>query len=68
MRRRDFALGPRVVVVLRGKLASTNQKHYQDLCIAMRHQYEISVLVSQSSFRGETSGGAGECRLFSRAT
>ena len=68
MRRRDFALGPRVVVVLRGKLASTNQKHYQDLCIAMRHQYEISVLVSQSSFRGETSGGAGGCRLFSRAT
>ena len=57
-----------MVVVLRGKLASTNQKHYQDLGIIMRHQYEISALVSQSSFRREASGGAGECRLFSRAT
>ena len=57
-----------MVVVLRGKLASTNQKHYHDLGIVMRHRYEISTLVSQSSFRGETSDGAGECRLFSRAT
>ena len=53
-----------MVVVLRGKLASTNQKHYQDLGIVIRHQYEISAFVSQSSFRGETSGDAGECRLF----
>ena len=53
-----------MVVVLRGKLASTNQKHYQDLGIAMLHQYGISALVSQSSFGGKTSGGPGECRLF----
>ena len=57
-----------MVVVLRGKLASTNQKHYHDLRIVMRHRYEISALVSQSSFRGEASGGPGECQLFSRAT
>ena len=53
-----------MIVVLRGKLASTNQKHYQDMGIVMRHQYGISALVSQSSFGGKTSGGAGECRLF----
>ena len=32
-----------------------------------RHQYGISELVSQTSFRGETSGGIAECRLFSQA-
>ena len=32
-----------------------------------RHQYEISVLVSQTSFHGETSGGVAKCRLFSQA-
>ena len=31
----------------------------------MRHQYGISTLVSQTSFRGETSGGVVKCRLFS---
>ena len=33
-----------------------------------RHQYGISVLVSQTSFRGETSGGVAKCRLFSPAS
>ena len=33
-----------------------------------RHRYGISALVSQTSFRGETSGGVSECRLFSQAT
>jgi len=32
------------------------------------HQYGISVLVSQTSFRGETVGGVAKCRLFSQAT
>ena len=32
-----------------------------------RHQYGISALVSQTSFRGETSGGVVRCRLFSEA-
>ena len=32
-----------------------------------RHQYGISVLVCQTSFRGETSCGVTRCRLFSRA-
>ena len=31
-------------------------------------QYGISGLVSQTSFRGETSGGVAKCRLFSQAT
>ena len=32
-----------------------------------RHQYGISALISQSSFRVETSGGVEKCRLFSQA-
>ena len=32
------------------------------------HQYEISALVSQMSFHGETVGGVAKCRLFSQAT
>ena len=35
---------------------TTNQKHYPDLG-STRHQYGISALVSQTSFRRETSGG-----------
>ena len=33
----------------------------------MRHRYGISALVSQTSFRQETSVGVVKCRLFSRA-
>ena len=36
--------------------------------VAIRHHYGISVLVSQTSFRGETSGGVAKCRRFSQAT
>ena len=36
--------------------------------VVTRHQYGISVLVSQPSFRGETVGGVAKCRLFSQAT
>ena len=32
-----------------------------------RPQYRISVLVSQSSFGGETSGSVSKCRLYSQA-
>ena len=32
-----------------------------------RHQYRISALVSQTSLRGETSGGVAKCRVFSQA-
>ena len=38
-----------------------NQKHYP------WNGYEISVLVSQTSFRGETSGGVAKCQLISQA-
>ena len=41
---------------------STNQ-----ILKVTRHQYGISVLVSQTSFRGKTSCGAAKCRLFSWA-
>ena len=33
-----------------------------------RHQYEISALVSQTSFGGEISGSVAKCRLFSQAS
>ena len=36
--------------------------------VVMRHQYGISALVSQTSFRGETVGGVAKCGLFSQAT
>ena len=35
--------------------------------VVTRHQYGISALVSQTSFRGETSGGVAKCPLFSQA-
>ena len=35
--------------------------------VVTRHQYGISALVSQTSFRGETSGSVPNCRLFSHA-
>ena len=50
-----------------GKFASTNQKHYTQIRVVTRHQYGISALVSQTSFRGETSGSRVKCRLFSQA-
>ena len=33
--------------------------------VVTRHQYGLSVLVSQTSFGGETSGSVAKCRLFS---
>ena len=35
--------------------------------VVTSHQYGTSALVSQTSFRGETSGGVAKCRLFSQA-
>ena len=35
--------------------------------VVSRHQYGISVVVSQTSFRGETSGSVAKCRLISQA-
>ena len=50
----------------RGNLLSTNQKHYQDLGSA-RHQYGISVLVTQTSFCEGSNGDLAKHRLFSQA-
>ena len=35
--------------------------------VVTRYQYGISALVSQTSFRGETSGGDAKCPLLSQA-
>ena len=36
--------------------------------VVTRHQYENCALASQTSFRGETSGGVAKSRLFSHVT
>ena len=46
------------LVVLLVKFTSTNQKSTTQIWVVTRHQYRISALVSQTSFCGETSGGA----------
>ena len=38
------------------------------ICILTCHQYGISALVSQTSFRRNTSGSVAKCELFSRAS
>ena len=35
--------------------------------VVRHHQYGVSVLISQTSFGGETSSSIGKCRLFSQA-
>ena len=35
--------------------------------VVRRHRYGISVLISQTSFGGETNGTIAKCRLFSQA-
>ena len=45
------------------KFASSNH-----IWVVKRHQYGISALVSQTSFRGKTTGSVAKCRLFSQAT
>ena len=35
--------------------------------VVTRLQYGIAALVSQTSFRGETSGSVAKCRIFSQA-
>ena len=61
---------------LGGNFAPTNHKHYakrpirstSQIWVVRRHQYGISALVSQMSFRGRTSDGFAKCRLFSPAS
>ena len=56
------------LVMLHGKFALTNQKHYPDLGNDTSSEYEISVLVSQMSFHSETSGSVAKSWLFSHAS
>lgn len=49
------------------KLASSNQKHVVTRVVIRHDQYGVSVNISQSSFRGETSGGVAIYRLFAQA-
>ena len=47
-------------------LAARPIRSTSQIRVATRHHYGISVLVSQTSFSGETSGGVTKCRLFLR--
>ena len=49
------------------KLASSNQKHVVTRVVIRHDQYGISVHISQSSVRGDTSGGFAIYRLFAQA-
>ena len=51
------------VVLLIGRVV---EKHYQDLG-SERHQYGISTIFAQTSFRGKTSVGITNCQLLSSA-
>ena len=53
------------------KQISMQQNHairnITQIWVVTHHQYGISALVSQTSSRGQTSGGIAKCRLFSQA-
>ena len=42
-------------------------RSFSQIWVVTRHQYGISMLVSQTTFRGETKGGVAKCQLFSKA-
>ena len=44
-----------------------DQSEANQIWLVTRHQYGISALVSQTLFRGETSGGVAKWLLFSQA-
>ena len=44
-----------------------SRKKTAQIWVVTRYQYGISVLVSKTSFGGETSGSVTKCRLFSQA-
>ena len=56
-----------VVLLIGESKFLTNQKSTTQIWVVTRHQYGISAFVSQTSFRGETSGGVAKCWLFSQA-
>ena len=43
-------------------------KSITQIWVVTRHQYGISALISQTLFRGETTGDVAKCRLVSRAS
>ena len=50
-----------------GNLLQPIRSTNQIWVVNARQQFGISTLVSQTSFRGETSGDVAKCRLFSKA-
>ena len=55
-----------VVLLIRWSKFPTIRSTTQ-IWVVARHEYGIFVLVSQTSFPGETSGDVAKCRLFSQA-
>ena len=56
---------PRLAFEKRGPRPATRQTI--QIWVVTRHLYGIFALVSETSFRGETSGGVAKYRLFSEA-
>ena len=56
------------IVLLIGYINQNPIRSTTQLWVVTRHQYGISALISQTSFRGDTSGDVVKCRLFSQAT
>ena len=68
MMRHYLGLGAADLVVLLVKFASKPIRSSIQIWVVTRHQHGISVLVSQTSFHGETVSGVADCHLFSQAT
>ena len=49
-------------------LATRPIRNTTQIWVVPSHQYGISALISQTLFRGETTGGVANCRLFSQDT
>ena len=64
----DLGLGAADLVVPLVKFASKPIRSSAQIWVVTRHQHGISVLLSQTSFHGETVRGVADCHLFSQAT
>ena len=54
-----------ILAICKKKKKKKNQpESTTQIWVVTRDQYGISALVSETSFRGETSGGVAKCRLF----
>ena len=68
MTRHYLGLGAADLVVPLVKFASKPIRSSTQIWVVTHHQHGVSVLISQTSFHGETVSGVADCHLFSQAT